>query len=191
MITPRTLLRAAAVFALLIDLPTGDHALPAGAGAAGASGTAGGAETGGTQEDGGNDKGRSIASFVASPIYDHVASKEPPGEDAGPLVSRLRVPCRTLTQTIEVGGQTVPATAVMCRQRDGSWQLNPTQSAQLVPTSDGNRATVGRERPASSGRRCVPGSVIPCGASAQPRRLRVIAAPPPSHAERATDRPNR
>jgi hypothetical protein len=191
MITLRMLLRAAAVFALLIALPTGDHALPAGADAAAVSGAAGGAGTGGTQEDGGNDKGKSIASFVASPIYDRVSSKEPPGEDAGPPVSRLGVPCRTLTQTIEVGGQTVPASAVMCRQRDGTWQLNPIQSAQLVPTSNGNGATVGRERPASNGRRCIPGSAIPCGASAPPRRHRVIAARHLSPAERATDRPNR
>jgi len=53
---------------------------------------------------------------------------------AGPVVvSRLGVPCQTLTQTIDIGGQNVRASAVVCRQPDGTWQLNPTQSARLVP----------------------------------------------------------
>jgi len=43
------------------------------------------------------------------------------------------VPCQTLTQTIDIGGQNVRASAVVCRQPDGTWQLNPTQSARLVP----------------------------------------------------------
>jgi hypothetical protein len=153
MTTTRMLLTAAAAFTLVVALLTGgsdfetDYAFTkgrggdsgvgggAGAGAAGSGGaagsagagsaSAGGAGTGGSQGDGGNDKGRSLAAFVAS-----VASEEPPTEEAGPVVSRLGVPCRTLTQTIDIGGQTVPASGVVCRQPDGTWRLNETQSAQ-------------------------------------------------------------
>src|SRR5712671_7571488 len=103
----RMLLTAAAAFALLVALPTDgsdvgpDHAFTKGhaftkdGGGAGGAGT--GAGTGGGQGDGGNDKEKSLASLVASPVDGGVASKEPPTEAAGPAVSRSGVPCRTVT----------------------------------------------------------------------------------------------
>src|SRR4051794_17526554 len=108
----RMLMTAAAAFALFVVLATGDfipdHALTnvggvgggAGAGAAEASV---GAIMSGSRGDGGKDDGRSLAAFVASPIYASpiyrgVAPKEPPTDEAGPAASRWAVPCRTLTQ---------------------------------------------------------------------------------------------
>jgi hypothetical protein len=46
------------------------------------------------------------------------------------------VPCQTVTQTIDIGGQTVHASAMLCRHSDGSWRLNPTQDARLAPTAN-------------------------------------------------------
>ena len=49
------------------------------------------------------------------------------------VISRWGVPCQTLTQTIDIGEQTVHASAVVCRQPDGTWRFNPTPSARVVP----------------------------------------------------------
>jgi len=35
-----------------------------------------------------------------------------------------------MTQTINIGGRNVKASAVLCRQPDGKWQIEPTQSAR-------------------------------------------------------------
>jgi len=209
MTTTRMLLTAAAAVALLVALATGgsdfepDHAFIKGggrdggvgdgadAGAAGSGGAAGGAGTGGSQGDGGNDKGRSLAAFVAGPVYGRVASEEPPTEEAGAVVSRLGAQCRTLTQTIDIGGQTVPASGVVCRQPDGTWRLNETQSARLVSTSAGYEPSARTKRAASRGRHCVRAGAVPCAASGLPWRLRVIAARPHMPAESVTERPNR
>ncbi|HEX3497931.1 MAG TPA: hypothetical protein VHT04_01280 [Stellaceae bacterium] len=202
MTTTRMLLTAAAAFALLVALATGgsdfnpDHALTRDGGVGGGAG-AGAAEAGvgavmsGSQGDGGSDKERSLAAFVASPVYGGIAPKEPPTEEAGPVVSRGGVPCLTLTQTIDIGGQTVPASAVICRQSNGTWQLDPPQITQLVPTSAGNEPSALTERAASRGRHCVRGGPVPCAASGVPSRNRAIAVLPGRHAEGAKDRPNR
>jgi len=214
MTTTRMLLTAAAAaVALLVALATGgfdfepDHALGGGAAGdgnrggnggggggtgAGAPGSGGAAGMGGSQGDGGNDKNDSLAAFVAGPIYRGVASKEPPTEEkTGPAASGLDVPCRTLTQTIDIGGQTVPALGVVCRQPDGTWRLNETQSAQLVPTLASDEPPVLTERAAPNGRHCGRGSAVSCVASGQPRRVRVAAARSHRPADSAIDRPNR
>jgi len=46
------------------------------------------------------------------------------------VVSTLGVPCQTVTQTINIGGQDVHASAVLCQQPNGGWQIVPTQSAR-------------------------------------------------------------
>jgi hypothetical protein len=111
-------------------------------------------------------------------------------EEAGPAVSGLDVPCRTLTQTIDIDGQTVPASAVVCRERNGTWRLNPTQSAGLFSTLAGDEPPVA-ERAAPIGRHCGRGGAVPCAASGLPRRVRVAATRPHRPAESAIDRPNR
>jgi hypothetical protein len=147
---------------------------------------------GGSQGDGGNDKNDSLAAFVASPIYGGVASKEPPTEEeAGPAASGLDVPCRTLTQTIDIDGQTVPASAIVCRQRNGTWRLNPTLSGQLVSTLASDEPPALTERAAPNGRHCGRGGAVSCVASGLPRRVRVAAARSHRPADSAIDRPNR
>jgi hypothetical protein len=34
-----------------------------------------------------------------------------------------------MTQTIDIGGQTVHASAVLCREADGVWRIEPIQNA--------------------------------------------------------------
>lgn len=196
----RMLMTAAAAFALFVALATGDF-IPdrgltkvgdigggAGAGAAEASV---GAVMSGSQGNGGSDKERSLTAFVVSPIFRGVAPKEPPTAEAGPEVSRSGVPCRTLTQSIEIAGQTVPASAVICRQSNGTWQLDPTLAAQLAPISAGDEPSAATEPAASRGRRCARGGPVRCAASSGPNRHRGIAVLPGRHAEAASDRPNR
>jgi hypothetical protein len=98
-----------------------------GSGSAGASGAGAGGNGGG----GGKDNG-SIAAFFASPVFAHVATTVPTTITASPVVvSNLGVPCQTITQTINIGGQDVYASAVLCQQRNGSWQIDRTQSARV------------------------------------------------------------
>jgi len=138
----RMLLTSAAALALLVALPTDgsdvgpDHAFTKGHAFTKDSGGVGGAGAGGGQGDGGNDKERSLASLVASPLDGGVASKEPPTEAAGPVVSRSGLPCRTLTQTIDIGGQTVPASAVLCRQRNGTAHQHSERGSDYPETME-------------------------------------------------------
>jgi hypothetical protein len=196
----RMLMTAAAAFALFVALATGDFipdraltkygGVGSGAGAGTAEASVGAAMSGG-QSDGGNDKERSLAAFVASPIDGGLAPQEPPTEAAGPMVLRSGVPCRTLAQSIDIGGQTVPASAVICRRSNGAWQLDTTQIAQLAPVSAGNAPSALAERAASRGRHCVRGGPVPCAARGARSRHQVIAVLPSSYAEGAKDRPNR
>jgi hypothetical protein len=113
-----------------------------------------------------------------------------PAEEADLAALGTGVPCRKLTQTIDIGGQTVPASAVVCREGDGTWRLNATQSAQLdpVPVSDEPPAWAAPATP--SGRHCVRGGLL-CGTSGSAGRVRVIAARPHYPPKGAIDRPNR
>jgi hypothetical protein len=102
-------------------------------GSAGAAGV-GGAAADGSKGDGGNNRDSAVAAFMASPAYGHVASTARSTVSATPVVvSGLGVPCQKVTQTIDVGGRNVHASAILCRQADGSWRLNPSQSARAVP----------------------------------------------------------
>jgi surface antigen len=121
----------------------------AGAGGAGAGGgTAGGSAAGGVAgASGGSSAGSSgaagsgggggardgaMAAFIASPVFGHVASTVPTTVTASPLfTSRIGLPCRTMTQTITISGQDVHASAVMCRQADGQWRIDPTRNPSL------------------------------------------------------------
>jgi hypothetical protein len=73
---------------------------------------------------------------MASPVYSRVATTVPTTITATPVVvSRLGIPCQTMTQTVEIGGQNVHASAVLCRQPDGRWQIQPPQNARLGTTA--------------------------------------------------------
>jgi hypothetical protein len=77
-----------------------------------------------------------VAAFIASPVYSRVAATVPTKITVSPVVvSKLGIQCQTVMQTIDIGGQNVHASAVLCRQPNGRWQIEPTQSAGLVPTT--------------------------------------------------------
>jgi hypothetical protein len=178
MTTTRMLLAAAvAAVALLVALAIGgsvfepDRAFTKGGG--GGEAGAGPAGSGGSAE----------AASAGAGVAGTGGSRGDGGNDEGT--------CRTLTQTIDIGGQTVPASGVVCRQPDGTWRLNETQSAQLVPTPAGNEPQALTEGAAPNGRHCGRDGAVSCAASGLPRRVRVAAARPHRPADSAIDRPNR
>jgi len=113
-----------------------------------------------------------------------------PAEEADLAALGAGVPCRKLTQTIDIGGQTVPASAIVCREDNGTWRLNATQSMQLVSVPDSDEPPAWAAPEAPSGRHCVRGG-LPCGTSGAGRRVRVIAARPHYPPAAVIDRPNR
>jgi surface antigen len=71
---------------------------------------------------------------MASPVFGRVATSVPSTIIAGPIVSRRGVPCQRVTQMIDIGGRNVHASAMLCRQSDGKWRIETTQSARLGET---------------------------------------------------------
>jgi len=110
----------------------------AGAGGAGVGGgaSAGGGNGGGGNGNAGNDSNGAIAAFIASPLFSRVPAAVPSTIVAGPRVAlRAGLPCRKVTQTINIGGQNVSASAVLCRGTDGHWRIEsnpPTGIAQAA-----------------------------------------------------------
>ncbi len=79
---------------------------------------------------------RGGAAFIASPVFSRVADTVPTTITASPVVvSRLGVACQTVMQNITIDGQNVHASALVCRQPNGSWHIEPRQSA-LIPPGD-------------------------------------------------------
>jgi len=77
---------------------------------------------------------------MASPVYGRVAAGVPSTIVAGPpIVSRGRPPCRNVTQTINIGGQNVNASAVLCRGPDGQWRIDPSQQAGMAQSAPRSR----------------------------------------------------
>ena len=87
----------------------------------------------------GNDSSGAVAAFLASPLFGRVAATVPSTIIASPRVAlRAGLPCRNVTQTINLGGQSVKASAVLCRGIDGQWRIEPSQQsgiAQAAPRS--------------------------------------------------------
>jgi hypothetical protein len=115
---------------------TGGGAGAAGAGAGGGA-SAGGGNGGSGNGNAGNDSNGAIAAFIASPLFSRVPAAVPSTIVAGPRVAlRAGLPCRNVTQTINIGGQNVSASAVLCRGTDGQWRIEPSQRtgiAQAAP----------------------------------------------------------
>ena len=114
----------------------------AGGAGAGSAGAGGGASAGGGNGGGGNagnDSNGAIAAFIASPLFSRVPAAVPSTIVAGPRVAlRAGLPCRNVTQAINIGGQNVSASAVLCRGTDGQWRIEPsprTGIAQTAPRS--------------------------------------------------------
>jgi hypothetical protein len=75
-----------------------------------------------------------VAAFIASPVYSRVAATVPTRITVGPLVAtELGLPCQRMTQMIDIGGRNVHASALMCRQPNGRWEIAPAQSARTPP----------------------------------------------------------
>jgi hypothetical protein len=73
---------------------------------------------------------------MASPVYSRVAAGVPATIVAGPpIVLRGGIPCRNVTQTINIGGQKVNASAVLCRGQDGQWRIDPSQEAGIAQSA--------------------------------------------------------
>jgi hypothetical protein len=52
-----------------------------------------------------------------------------------PITLRAGVPCQNVTQTINIGGQSVNASAVLCRGPDGQWRIDASQQAAIARTA--------------------------------------------------------
>jgi hypothetical protein len=55
-----------------------------------------------------------------------------------PIALRAGLPCRNVTQTINIGGQSVNASAVLCRGTDGQWRIDPSQQAGIAQAAPGS-----------------------------------------------------
>jgi hypothetical protein len=118
----------------------------AGGGAAGggAGGLAGGASAGAAAANGpanaggsGGSDGRdntSLAAFIASPLFTHVGPAVSSTVKASSVyTARGGLPCQTMTQVIDIDGQTVQASAVLCREPSGIWRIDPMQDTVAKP----------------------------------------------------------
>jgi hypothetical protein len=102
----------------------------AGAGAAAASGSV--SAQGSGRSDGRDNT--SLAAFIASPVFTHVGPAVSSTVKASSVyTARGGIACQTMTQTIDIGGQTVHASAVLCRGPDGIWRIDPMQDAAAKP----------------------------------------------------------
>ncbi len=111
---------------------TGASAAGVGAAATRTSGVGGNGAVAGPSRNGGGNDGGALAAFIASPVFSRVAATVPSRVVAGPIfTSRVGLPCQTMTQNIEIDGQDVHASALLCQQPDGSWQIQPTQNASI------------------------------------------------------------
>jgi hypothetical protein len=111
---------------------------PAGASAA----NGGGPGSAGAGSDGRGGDSTSLGAFMASPIFGRVAATVPTTITATPVtLTRLGVPCQTMTQTIEIDGQNVFASAVLCRRTDGTWQIESAQNARAPGEPPRRRST--------------------------------------------------
>jgi hypothetical protein len=101
-------------------------------------------ENGFALAEGNNDS--SLSAFIASPVFARVAPPVQSTIAAGPIFApRTGLLCQTMTQTIDIDGQNVHASALLCRQPDGTWQISPPQNVRgaaptrrLAPSSRGS-----------------------------------------------------
>jgi hypothetical protein len=85
----------------------------------------------------------SLAAFMASPVFAHVGPAVPSTVTAGTVyIARNGLPCQAMTQTIDIGGQTVQAKAVLCQDSDGVWRIEPMQGVSTNSASGKNAGAV-------------------------------------------------
>jgi hypothetical protein len=110
-------------------------------GGAASAGAGGGSAGGSADANGGgrtsNDRD-SLSAFIASPVFGHVTSRVPSTIAAGPIFApRAGLVCQRMTQTIDIDGHAVHASALLCRQPDGSWRIAPQDARGAPPTRRG------------------------------------------------------
>jgi hypothetical protein len=83
-----------------------------------------------------SDDDTSLSAFIASPVFARVPPRVQSTSAAGPISApRSGLVCQMMTQTIDIDGQSVHASALMCRQPDGTWRISPPQDAKgATPT---------------------------------------------------------
>jgi surface antigen len=92
--------------------------------------------------DGNNDSDNSLSAFIASPVFAHVAPPMRSTIAAGPIFApRAGLVCQTMTQTIDIDGQNVHASALLCRQLDGTWRLAPPQDVKTRRSGPASRGS--------------------------------------------------
>jgi hypothetical protein len=113
-----------------------------GGGNGGGGGGAGGAGAGGGSADAGGGPGHtrndgdSLSAFIASPFFGRVSQRVPSTIAAGPIFApRAGLVCQRMTQTIDIDGRAVHASALLCRQPDGSWRIAPQDAKGGVPST--------------------------------------------------------
>src|SRR5882724_4797789 len=151
----RTMWILLGVFSLVIAEPY--QWLPAGSGLALAKdrdgGAGGGNPMGGggpaasvARESGGgstSDNNDPLSAFVTSPVFARVAPPVLSTVAASSLfASRVGLLCQTMTQTINIDGQSVHASALLCRQPDGTWRI-------ITPEDDKSGTATRRPGPTS------------------------------------------
>ena len=72
----------------------------------------------------------------ALPIFGRVSQQVPSTIAAGPIFApRAGLVCQRMTQTIDIDGRAVHASALLCRQPDGSWRIAPQDAKGGVPST--------------------------------------------------------
>jgi surface antigen len=132
----------ASTFTLIVVAPDGAPFASAFAFAAGSGSGAGSA--GKARGDLTQDNRDSLSAFMASPAFTRVADTVPSSVEAGkPFPLRGGLVCQRMTQTIKIDGQSVHASALMCRHPNGAWKIAVppgTPNAPAGPSPPADRA---------------------------------------------------
>jgi hypothetical protein len=106
-----------------------------GGGGAGNGGASTGASGGGNSSGRSGNDGEALSAFIASPVFGRVDPQVRSTIAAGPIFApRTGLVCQRMTQTIDIDGRAVHASALLCRQPDGSWRIAP-QDAKNTPST--------------------------------------------------------
>ena len=88
-----------------------------------------------------------LSAFMSSPVFTRVASTVPSAVEAGPVFPlRGGLVCQRMTQTIKIDGQSVHASALMCRHPNGVWKIAVPPEAQDA-AKRGTAPSAGPPRP--------------------------------------------
>jgi hypothetical protein len=132
----------ASTFTLIVVAPNGAPFASAFAFAAGSGSGAGSA--GKARSDLTQDNRDPLSAFMASPAFTRVADTVPSTVEAGkPFPLRGGLVCQRMTQMIKIDGQSVHASALMCRHPNGVWKIAAppgTPAAPAGPSSPADRA---------------------------------------------------